>query len=452
MANALSPTAANIISSLGIKGATVVDALPGYVPVLGPDGKLSADFIPEDAALSALPSLSDAAFVDTNTEVEQSVRKGSIEAPYKTLSEAAANFRPSASSQSAKTVSFILAPGIYGVDGNDTVEFPPGWNVEPSRGNPSKVYLIGIGGCVLSNGIVVSGMDTSSGQTLVVQNIDIGSNNLTVLGNATVVLLGKTYIGGSLSSGSEVIEGVRVQKEIGVLRISADSHVGSPYASSIEYISNSSKIGNTSGVRGSATVKDALDRLDSRKIRLTRISGSGSGITAGSSYELSAESAGGHDVYNIGERDIALVNAIRELYGKFENIDAQTVTAVDIEATGTLKANTLSIDVLKLGGHDIEIDNYGYLVVSNVSPSVPDDGAVILRDLAPGDGRLWLVGVYEGRMFVERYYEDRTEWSSSSSSYEYPYNVVDEIDLLDGTKNYKVTIVGGQMQIEAVNA
>ena len=451
MANTLSPTAANIISSLGIKGATVNEALPGYVPVLGPDGKLSADFIPADAAQSALPHLSDAAFVDPNTEVAQSLRKGSVEAPYKTLSEAASNFRPSASSQNLKTVAFILAPGIYGVEGNDSISFPMGWNVEyPTYGNPISVYLIGLGGCRFFGDVAVSGMDTSSGQTLVLQNVDMGTKNLTVLGNATVVLLGKTYIGGSLSAGSTEIDGTRVQENVGVLRLSADSYVGSPYANSIEYISNDSKIGNTSGVRGSATVKDALDRLDARKVRVARISGSGSGITAGSSYDVSAESAGGFDVYNLSDRDRVLVAAIKRLYGKFANINAQTVTAVDIEATGTLKAKTLSIDVLKLGGYDIEIDNYGYLVVSEVAPSGHDDGAVILRDLAPGDGRLWLVGVYDGRMFVDPYYEDGS--SSSSSSYDYPYPVVDEIDLQDGTTKYKVTIAGGQMQIETVNA
>jgi len=451
MADTILPTAANIISSLGIKGATVSDALPGYVPVLGPDGKLSADFIPADAALSALPGLSDAAFVDPNTDVEQRLRKGSIEAPYKTLSEAAEKFRPSASSQSAKNVAFILAPGVYGVDGNTSVDFPQGWNDEfPDRGNPLKVYLIGIGVCRFSNDIVVSGMDASSGQTLVLQNVDIGTHNLTVLGNATVVLLGKTYIGGSLSAGSSDSEGTRVQLNVGVLRLSADSYVGSPFASSIDYISKDARIANTSGVRGSATVKEALDRLDARKIRFSRIYGSGSGLTAGSSYDVSAESAGGYDVYRAVDRDMALVSAIRNLYGKLSNINAQTVTAVDIEATGTLKAKTLSIDVLKLSGYEVEIDNYGYLVVSDDHPLHPDDGAVILRDLAPGDGRLWLVGVYDGRMFIDPYYEDGS--ISSSSSYDYPYSVVDEIDLQDGTTKYKVTIAGGQMQIETVNA
>ena len=447
----ISPTAANIISSLGIKGATVSDALPGYVPVLGPDGTLSAKFIPADAALSAIPGLSDAAFVDPNTDVEQSLRKGSVEAPYKTLSEAAEKFRPSLSSQSAKNVAFILAPGMYGVDGNTSVDFPQGWNEAfPLRGNPSNVYLIGIGGCRFSNDIVVSGMDTSSGQTLVLQNVDIGSHSLTVLGNATVVLFGKTYVGGNLSAGSSDSGGTRVQLNVGVLRLSADSYVGSPYANSIEYISKDATIANTSGVRGSATVREALDRLDARKIRFARIYGSGSGLTAGSSYDVSAESAGGYDVYKTGDRDRALVDAIRNIYGKFENINAQTVTAVDIEATGTLTAKTLSIDVLKLSGYEVEIDNYGYLVVSDVRPSNPDDGAVILRDLAPGDGRLWLVGVYDGRMFVERYYEDGS--SDSSSSYAFPYPLVDEIDLNDGTKNYKVTISDGQMTIETVNA
>ena len=434
MANALSPTAANIISSLGIKGATVNEALPGYVPVLGPDGKLSADFIPADAAPSALPHLSDAAFVDPHTTVSEWIRNGSIVAPYKTIGEAARKFTPSAYATSEGLAAFVLAPGTYDDSGNATIDF----SSRSDSWHPKKLCLIGIGCCKFLNPISVSGMYSGEQCNIVLQNVDVGANNVTSLGSPVVTCLGKTYIGGTLLIGSGA-----------TLRLSADAYASTD-AGTVEYISKDSSIGNTSGVRGSATVKDALDRLDARKVRVARISGSGSGITAGSSYDVSAESAGGFDVYNLSERDRVLVAAIKRVYGKFANINAQTVTAVDIEATGTLKAKTLSIDVLKLGGYYIEIDNYGYLVVSEVAPSGYDDGAVILRDLAPEDGRLWLVGVYDGRMFVERYYEDGS--GSSSSSYDYPYSVVEEIDLQDGTTKYKVTIVGGQMKIETVNA
>lgn len=446
MANSLSPTAANIISSLGIKGATVSEALPGYVPVLGPYGKLNADFIPADAAQMALPSLSDAAFIDPNTTVASALRKGSIAAPYKTLAEAADNFRPSASSQNIKTVAFILAPGMYDDDGDGEIAFGEGWNeAYPGNGNPSRVYVIGLGACRFARDLIVSGMDTAAaGQYVVFQNLNMESHNVTVLGNAEVTLLGRTYIGGTLSAGSVGSGDVRIPSNVSKIKMSADSYVGSPYATSLEYLADSSRIGDTSAVRGSATVKEALDRLNARKIRLAKIQGSGSGISAGSSYDVSAESSGGVDVYALGARDRAIVSAIRDLYSRFSDISAHSVTAETITVTGSLNARTLSIDALMLGSHRIEIDTYGYLVVSEGGGSdASPDGAKVLMDI--GDGSLWLLGVYNGRLFVERYYDDE-----SSSSYgghgEYPTS----IDLFDLGEEYQVQISNGKMFITRV--
>ena len=434
MANDLSPTAANIISSLGILGATVSETIPGYVPILGPNGKLSADFIPADAAQASIPHLSDAAFIDPHTSVESGLRSGSIVAPYKTIGEAAEKFVPSAYAKSEGFVAFILSPGTYEEFGNDEIDF----NSRSDSWHPEKLFIIGLGVCKLQNPMSISGMSSRGGNEVVLQNLDFGQNDVSILNNPVVTCLGKTNIGGNLIIGQSA-----------TLKLSADAYASTD-ASTVEYLSKDRSVGNTSSVKDSTTVKDALDRLDSRKVRVARISGSGSGITAGSSYDVSAESSGGVDVYHLGDRDRALVSAIRNLYSKFANIHAQTVTAVDIEATGTLTANTLSIDVLKLGGYNVEVDNYGYLVVSEIRPSGYDSGAWIMIDQAPGDGRMWIVGVYDGRMFVERYYGDDND-SSDSSSAGYPYTLVDKFDLLDGTTKYEVKIVGGQMTIEQVN-
>lgn len=442
MANALSPTAANILSSLGIKGATVSAPLPGYVPVLGADGKLSAAFIPADAAQAALPHLSDAAFVDPNTSVAYDLRNGSVVAPYKTLGEAAARFRPSDASQSLKTVAFILAPGIYDDDGNTTVSFPANWT-------PRSLYVVGLGGCRFYRDVVVSGMDASaSEQAVVIQDVNFGAKNVTILGSASVTLLGRTYVGGTLSAGSVEEGGVRVPTNVASIRLSPDAYVGSPYADRIDYLADAARVGNTSGVPG-ATVKDALDRLDARKIRVARIAGSGSGLLAGSSYDVAAESSGGVDVYRLADGDRALVAAIRDLYGKFTDIDARTVTAVDVTATGTLTAKTLSIDVLRLGPVALAIDTYGYLVVSEGSGGSHDpEGQLVLTDV--GDGSLWLIGVDAGRLFVERYEGGAGSGSDSSSdSYSdgsspaYPTS----IDLFDLGEEYKVEIRNGRMFI-----
>jgi len=415
MANALSPTAANIISSLGIKGATVSENLAGFVPVLDANGKISVNLIPDDAAKLAVESLSNVFFVDPYTEEDDpSGRTGSIAAPFKTISEAA-----SRSSPVGGRIAIVLAPGVYGDGG---VAF---------RGSPKYVYLIGIGECVIGSEMAISGLGSSP--ELFLRDIS-SAYSINVIGSPKITLLGKTYVKSlSASAGAE-------------LRISADSRVDSTTISKV-FLSGDDRIANTSGVDG-ATVKDALDRLDSRKIRVAKISGTGSGIDAGSSYEdIGAESFGGFDAYDMRARDSALVGAVKDLYSRLMDVDAHTVTAETITATGTLNAKTLSIDALRLGGHVVEIDTYGYLVVSDGTPHGKDDGAWILRDL--GDGSLWLLGVDGGRMFVERFYEDGSGSDDGSGSGSgYPYDVVDEIDLLDGSDTYEVTIVDGRMAIQ----
>lgn len=437
MASSLSPTAANIISSLGIKGATVNEALPGYVPVLGPDGKLNADFMPANAAQAALPGLSDAAFVDPHTTVGfedgvdidtgHTIRKGSIVAPYQNLKEAVEHFRPSSYAQGVREVAFILAPGTYDGDKNSDLSFD--WS-------PDKVYLIGLGACRMMSGMVISGMRSSPLQEVVLQNITMdysGSCDLTVLGTPAVSCLGRTYIEGYVCSGSDGNGPTNVRS----LTLSADSYVSSPYASSISYLANASKIDFTHGsdwpdnVR---TVKAALDHLGSRKIRVSTISGSGADIGESSYVDISAESG----VYDLSGRDAALVSAIRELYGKLSDIDAETISAETITARETLNAKTISIDALSLGGHKLEIDAYGYLVVSDGSaPHGAADGSYILQDRT--DGSLWLVGVHDGgRLFIERYYED-----DSSGSDDYP----DQMDFLDSGDRYVVTMENGRLVI-----
>ena len=126
MANALQPTAANIISSLGIKGATVSENLPGYVPVLDATGHLNAKFIPANAEQYAIQPLSDVAFVDpyttvgfdsegtdVDTDPENMIRIGSIAAPFKSVTEAASRYAPTDAALAGKYAAFMLAPGKY---------------------------------------------------------------------------------------------------------------------------------------------------------------------------------------------------------------------------------------------------------------------------------------------------------------------------------------------------
>lgn len=416
------PTAANILSSLGIKGATVSEAKPGFVPVLDANGKLSANLIPAVSVLSAVPPISDVAFVDPYTVVDAGSRNGSIAAPFKSISEAAASFSPTVYAAGARCVALMLAPGEY-ADGQ--VAFAT---------FPSHAYLIGLGECEFtSSAVAVSGI--SAGGSLFLQNIVTGSNGVSVLGASKVVLLGKTYIYTlTVESGATVM-------------LSSDSRVESTNAAAVEYLSDASRTGNTSSVPG-GTVKEALDRLDGRRVRVLNISGGNSGIGVGSSsswIDLSAESSGAFDVYDLRSRDRIFVTAINKLFQRGNDIDADTVAAHTVEAD-IVKARSLQIDALALGGYSLEMDAYGYLVVVDGSdaPPQPPDTSMLIRDEVTG--ALYTIGVRSGRMYVLRVDDLSSSGSSSSSS---SPEVPTMIDLLDSEtgEGYEVTISDGRLVI-----
>ena len=238
MANRLNPTAANIISSLGVKGATATEPLEGYVPILGPDGKLSVEFIPNSAAKMSVPPMSDVAFVDPYTEEnDPDLRNGSIAAPCKYISEAASKFSNTGGDRAA----IVLAPGVYNYN-DSQVSF--GSSIK-------KVYLIGLGRCYIDvNG---GSFSISVGQDvdLTIQNINV-STTMSISAGTTIRLVGNTYINELLSSNSTLV-------------ISAEARVESTDASTIQLASDSAHVSNTSSVQGN-TVGDAIERLGGRKI------------------------------------------------------------------------------------------------------------------------------------------------------------------------------------------
>lgn len=407
MANRLNPTAANIISSLGVKGATVSEPLEGYVPVLGPDGKLNVEFIPDSAARMSVPPVSDVAFVDPyTTETNQNLRNGSVAAPYNSISEAASRFGY------GETVALVLAPGTYSNEG--IVEFRP---------NATLIYLIGTGMCSFGNLSIRVG----SGVSLTVQNIRV-LNTMSVSSGTVISLVGNTSITEISSEGSS-------------LKMSSGSRVDSTNIVDITLSSDARHISNTSTVEGQ-TVEDALTRLDGRKIRVLHIDAGNSGLDVGSSYvEVDAESSGSYDVYDLRSRDEAIVSAIGELFRRSRHVEAEDVTAGTVSANA-ISTRALSIDALRLGGYNIEVDAYGYLVVGNgsASPVRPTAGTILLRDSVTGG--LWMIYVENGRLYVERYYED----SSDSSSPQ--YDEYDFIELVDALDTYRVSMSNGRLVID----
>ena len=411
MANRLNPTAANIISSLGVKGATATDPLEGYVPILGPDGKLSVEFIPDSAAKMSVPPISDVAFVDPYTEEDDGdLRNGSIAAPCKYISEAASKF----STTDGDRVAIVLAPGVYN---ESQVSFDS---------SLKKVYLIGLGNCYIDvNG---GSFSVSVGQSvdLTVQNIDVPTT-MSVSAGTKIRLVGNTHINELLSSNSTLV-------------ISAEARVESTNASTIQLASDSAHVSNTSSVQGN-TVGDALERIGGRKIRILRIDAGSSGVDFGSSFEdIEAESSGSDEIYDLRGRDSAIASALSELFRRSKNIVADDVSAGIIRAD-SISTRSLSIDALKIGGYNIEVDAYGYLVVGTGSaiPVRPTAGTVLLRDTVTGG--LWILYVENGRLYVERFYEDSSDSSTTYEEYDF-------IELVDALDTYRVSMSDGRLVID----
>ena len=434
MANAFSPTAANILASLGIRGATtgerLADCKQGFVPVLGENGKLSANLIPANSAQLAIPALSDVAFVDPYTTVPEADRKGSVVAPFVSLSEAAARFeQPEGSSG---TFVAILAPGEH----SDT-------SVEFERGFPSSVYVIGLGGgCTFVSGVRFSGL--LAGANVVLQGISTSEKITVSCDTPSVTCIGSTSIGELAAPGSFSVflsPDSRVYSTQGAVTYLADAfHVG-----------NAARAGESSPAVKGATVGDALERLGTRKIRVSNIGIGSSGIDIGSSSyaDIPAVSGGsGFDIFDMRERDRALVNALNEAIARAETGQLNEITATTVNAD-VVNAREFHIDALTLGGYSLEVDNLGYLVVEQVSDSAkqPPEALFVIRDSV--DGALYVLGIAAGRLYVKPF-DESGQTSSDSSSAD---GILDEIDVEDSetSRKYAITMRNGTLVLTLEN-
>ena len=435
MGNALNPTAANIISSLGIKGATVGENLPGYVPVLDDSGHINANLVPANAAQLAIPAISNAAFVDPYTAVKEfdtegrRLRTGSIVAPFKSLEEAAANFQPTEEAKLYGYVAFVLAPGTYS---DDSIQF---------KNSPSSVFLIGLGECRFgSSTVAMFGM--SSGADLVFQNIRT-EYTISVIGSPSVTCLGRTRINQLLAGTGNTSK----------LKLSPESRVSSTDIGDVSYLLEAANVGYAR--RGSSspefpegTVGKELETLGRRKIRIANITADSSGFDIDSTtpyIDLSAESSGGEEIFDMRSRDAILVRGINQIFEKGEDISAVTVTA-DTVTADIIEARELRMDSIALGGYRLEIDNYGYLVVADsaADPVKPLDCVVLIRDTGDRDaGAVYVLGISDGRMFIERA-EDYEDSPSDSSSYD---EIHDSLEICDSGQEYTVTVENGRLTI-----
>ena len=435
------PTAANIISSLGINGLTVNETLPGYVPVLDDNGKLSAKLIPDTGKLFSVKTLSNVVFVDPNTDVEDN-RNGSITAPYKSLTEAAKKFKPQFFKKDAvsKPIGFILAPGVYtdslvsfvsSDSANSTKDLSADELEEALAKAPTDIYLIGIGECSFASGNTLS-LEGFAGDkpTVFIQNISV--KNLSIADTASVTVIGKTNI---------VELNCAANGENSDLFIGGDSRVLSSNIDNISYLSEANNVGNTSNVSG-VTVHDALNRLGGRKLRVAKVTSddSGFGIDQTYSYEdVGITDSGDFEYYDLRERDKLFIEGINNLISRGKNIVVDTVTTGSITAT-TITADKLLMKSIILNGYQLSIDSYGYLVVLDGDAQPPNppttlNSLVLLRDT--DNGAIFKLGVINGRLYIED-----TEDTGSE--------IVDSLtltDFTDGSK-YDVYINGGKVIIK----
>lgn len=419
------PTAANILASLGVKGAVGMipegespSSYAGFVPMLDEDGKLNIKFIPSLAVESTVAPLKNVVVVDPGSSASEET--GSVIAPFKTIDAAARAAKTDASGRCA----ILLVPGRYPATNNSIAQF---------SNTPSEVFFLGVGECVLDATTFNVGGLAANGS---VYFKDVVVNScVSIVNSATVTCLGRTYIGNlDVGAGS-------------YLKLSSEATVESTNAEHVSYLSEASRIGNDSLARG-GTVKDALNRLHGRKIRLFDITAGDSGFSYDSSscLDVGASSCGGFDAYDLRRLEKVIINGINKFVKKDEDIKARTVKAETVTAdtvkAGLVEADGLKIDAMVFGGYKLTIDNYGYLVVADGdTPIEPPSKVILISDSAPSDYAVYAITAVNGRLHMAN--ADMMDSGSSSE------DIVTELHVADTATGaeYVVKVVNGHLKL-----
>lgn len=426
--NNLSPTAANIISSLGIKGATGKipsgvegSSFSGFIPVLNENGQLDLSFIPPGAAAVSVTRFHNVAIVDPGAVDDGSPRTGSVIAPFITIQEAAASFTADEGYDYAGRCAILLMPGKY-----------DDWDIRFSAA-PKEALIIGIGECILgSSAVLIDGL----GGGITLSNI-ISNGTVNIVGASDILCLGRCYIKTLQASGS-------------ILKLSADSKVESTNIINISYISDAGHVGYTYNDQTGATettVKDALDRIGGRRIRVINVTADSSGFDINNPpyVDVEPQQIGGRETYDLTEFGRVLIDGINRLVRIGKNPIFDTVNAGKVIAD-TIEAKTLKMDFLTLGNYKFGIDKYGYLIVADEGSSItPPKGVIFLEDTGDSQaGQLYVLGVSNGRMYIDKADDDS---SSSHQSTQY----VKITDAITG-EEYEITMVNGRLMISGAGS
>ena len=333
------PTAANILSSLGVKGATEEGGTgkSGYVPVLNSEGKLNESVLDLDSIKSSVTvdPLPGAVFVDASATGEED---GSVVHPYRSLANAAAS----------GATSFIVVAGSYGTE--NVI-------INDSTVTVVKVFCMG---AVSFDKLTLSGY--ANGTTFIFNDLTVSTLYFSTY-SASAVITGRsvitTFMGG-ISDPDDELSTQYVNK----VYIGPKVEVGewkNVDTEKIGFLASSDRIANDSGKIDGKSVSDALDNIgtelntiENRKIRIpTFKSTKNTGIEVDSHEDVPVSGDENiYDIENIGESLATAANGIFHKDNDSPVYDAVTATEITTET-------------LNLGSnYIISFDPDGFLVIS----------------------------------------------------------------------------------------
>lgn len=351
MALRSNPTAANILSSLQISGATAKggQGAEGMVPVLNAAGKLDKSFIPLDAISQeiSLPPLDRTAYVDRSSEAE--TPDGSIAKPYKTLAAAA----------QAGFANFILSPGDYGAVTLDLNNVESSWIRILGTGSVSFTTLNIRNYKENANIVLLNASVTSS--LMMASNLN---SNLYLMGFATY-----NTVQGTLDN---IDDPFTATKYLRSLNIGPCVRLVNPpvNAETLLFLAEDSRIGNSTEIPG-ATARDVIKRMRATKITVPTFAMTlghpENGISCSESQVEVDESLNAYGLMDLGNTLVKKINEV--FYRKGSSLEVTGVSATGAVQAASVTAGTVTATTkvvaprIQIGSSILKVDDEGFLVV-----------------------------------------------------------------------------------------
>jgi len=342
--NNYSPTLANILSSLKIKGASATggEGKDGFVPVLDSTGKLDVSTIPLGliSQLIEIPPLTDMAVVDS--QADAAIATGSFAAPFKTVSAAATKGYSN----------FLLVGGSYGSDSVSMGSTPLGATIRIFSVGTSTFDNLTFSRC--PNGAFFRFYNVS-----VTTKLEFSSD---VNINASLLGYGVT---GTVKTASEN-SNLKLEIDSTYRVNSIDSVEGVDVT--VEYIAKSSRIENDSQAPGD-TVADTLDVLSSRKIRIPVFTSDASGLHVPTTTDVSVNQLTNTYILSAFGTDLATaINSRFHKNGDSPSYNAVTANSVSVGTTelanGSVKTDELKLSINGTQKAVVKIDSDNFLVIA----------------------------------------------------------------------------------------